>query len=117
MKIVFDAVTPAQINFQKNIIKELKKKGHDIYLTIRPRNTTIKLADLLGIEYVIVGYHKKKFINKIIYSLPTIYRLAGHIHKFNPDLCFGSAYVAPAGALVGKKTIHCGIITQTLLRV
>ena len=104
LKIHFDAVTPAQLYFEKNIISNLKKK-HDILLTIRPKKTNIKLVEELGVPYKVIGKYRTNKVGKIISAFSTTSSLAKKMNHFNPDICFGQLYMIYAARIKSKPSI------------
>ena len=71
----------------KPIIRELKKRGHDVVITARDCFQVCGMADLMGVEYAKVGRHYGKHLvlkgaGLIIRSL----QLAPAVRKKKPDI-------------------------------
>ena len=93
MNIQFDLNHPVDVNFFKNSIIELNKRGHKIIITYRPRGKLDRiLKHELG-EYICIsfGKHYSNFITKIIGQIYRDYKIFFFQKKNNIDLsvCFG----------------------------
>jgi hypothetical protein len=53
MKILIDMGHPAHVHFFKNTIWELEKRGHQVKVTARDKDVTLKLLEAYGIPYVV----------------------------------------------------------------
>ena len=51
MKILLDILHPAHVHFFRNTITNLKKEGHNVLITARDKDLTLKLLDLYKIAY------------------------------------------------------------------
>ena len=100
MKIYFDVVTPAQVNFFKNIISKLKRREHDIRLSTRPTKTTLLLLNELGLQYFIVGTHHQRYWRKVVGILTNVKDSYNDMVSFNPDLVIGTIYTTYASKLM-----------------
>lgn len=93
MNILFDINHPVDVNFFKNAILILQKKGHNIYITFRGRGKLEKILryELPEIPIVKFGEHAKGLLNKIISQLHRDYKIIPFIKKNEIDLvaCFG----------------------------
>ena len=105
MKIHFDAVTPAQINFQKNIMSALRSRGHTVILTIRPNKYTELLLKNLNINHKLIGIHKKSKIKKIIGAFSNVIHLSRNMKHEKYDLSFGSIYSVYASSFLRIPSI------------
>jgi len=50
MKILIDISHPAHVHFFKYFIRNMQNKGHDIKITAKDKDLTLKLLDLLGLK-------------------------------------------------------------------
>ncbi|RPJ79618.1 MAG: DUF354 domain-containing protein [Alphaproteobacteria bacterium] len=107
MKILIDISHPAQAHFFKYFIKSMQNKGHDIKITAKDKDLTLKLLDLLGFDYHIIGSYRKNTILKFIDLLKIDYSLYTFCNKYNPDLVigFGSINAAHASFLVNRPCV------------
>jgi predicted glycosyltransferase len=53
MKILFDMGHPAHVHFFKNTIGELERRGHQVKVTARDKDVTLKLLEAYEISYVV----------------------------------------------------------------
>lgn len=107
MKILIDISHPAHAHFFKYFIKNMENKGHDIKITAKDKDLTLKLLDLFGLKYITVGSYRKKAISKFMDLLKIDYSLYTVCKKYNPDLVlgFGSINAAHAAFLVNKPCV------------
>lgn len=83
----------------------LKKRGHDILLTVRPKNTNIQLLKELGLLYKTVGKYRILKLRKIFSSFFTTFSLTKEIKDFDPDVCFGQLYMIYAAKIKAKTSM------------
>lgn len=107
MKILIDISHPAHAHFFKYFIKNMENKGHDIKITAKDKDLTLKLLDLFGFKYLTIGSYRKKAILKFIDLLKIDYSLYTICKKYNPDLVlgFGSINAAHAAFFVNKPCV------------
>ncbi|MCF6296593.1 MAG: DUF354 domain-containing protein [Flavobacteriaceae bacterium] len=93
MNILFDINHPVDVNFFKNAILILRKKGHNIYIIFRGRGKLEKILryELAEFPITMLGEHAKGFLNKITSQLHRDYKIIPFIKRNNIDLvaCFG----------------------------
>ena len=112
MRILLGIGHPADVHLFKNIILDLKEKGHEVYVAAREKEITYYLLDKLKIKFHKISFHqktiKKKLINFIVRWART-YRLC---KKLKPDIAIGVGdfYLPQIGNLLGFKSI---VITDT----
>jgi uncharacterized protein len=89
MRILIDIGHPAHVHFFKNFIWEMEKRGHEILVTARDKEVSIRLLDAYNIKHIVVGkmgkgklYLYKEWLQRD--SL--IYQIA---MKFKPDILTG----------------------------
>lgn len=107
MKILVDIGHPAHVHFFKNLIWKLEKKGHEILLTSRDKDVSLKLLDIYGFNYKCVGKYRQNGILKIIDLLKIDYNIYMISKKFSSDLIlgFGSINAAHASFFSRKPCI------------
>ncbi len=69
MKIWIDLANSPQVLFFRPVIDELKRRGHDIFITSRPFAQTTQLADQFGLTHTPVGRHGGKKLAAIAYRV------------------------------------------------
>jgi len=107
MKILIDISHPAHVHFFKYFIRNMQNKGHDIKITAKDKDLTLKLLDLLGLKYLPVGSFRKNTMLKLIDLLKIDYSLYTSCRNFSPDLIlgFGSINAGHAAFLVNKPCV------------
>jgi len=106
MNIYLDVVTPAQVNFFKNIISQLKKRGHNVQLSIHPQRTTLLLSNELGLQYSVVGVHHKRYFRKLMGLITNVKKSYSNMMHFNPNLVVGTMYAIYASKLLSIPSIE-----------
>ena len=89
MKILIDIVHPADINFFKNAINTLNKKGIDITITIRSRGRMIEIlkSELPNMQFTQVGKYYISASGKLFSVVMRIFNLLFFLRKKKFDLC------------------------------
>lgn len=108
MKISIDLNHPAHVHFFKNLIWNLKKKGHDVLLTASDKDMTYALLDQLGFQYCKMGFYGKSVIEKFL-NIPIMDgKMLRAVKDFKPDIFLGLASVRAAHAafLLGKRCFN-----------
>ncbi len=108
MKILFNMGHPGQVHLFKNTIRKLEKKGHECKITIIDKEVSLKLLDIYGFKYEVVGATKPSMFAKAIELLKIESRLLKICKSFKPDILVGgvgNAYVAHVGKLIRKPSI------------
>jgi hypothetical protein len=107
MKILCDIGHPAHVHLFRNILLELRKKGHEYLITARDKDVTLKLLEAYKMPYVSLGKHQKNIYGKLYGILKVDFKLMQITRKFEPDvfISHGSIYAANISALAGKHHI------------
>lgn len=107
MKLFIDIGHPAHVHYFRNFIAAMKKKGHDIIVSARDKEVTLRLLDYYGIEYYNRGKGSNSLAGKFIYMLVTDIKLLMLTRKWAPDLflSFGSPYAAHTAKLLNRPHI------------
>jgi predicted glycosyltransferase len=103
MRILFEATHPAHVHCFKNVIKDLKRNGHETIVAAKDKEVTLNLLDAYLIDYEIVGTNKKGMLKKAIELLNTDYELYKLSRRFKPDVLVGRGSISLA---------HLSILTQ-----
>lgn len=107
MKIVVDINHPKDVNFFKNFIWEMKKRGHEILITATEKDVSFQLLKTYEFDYINLGSYGKSLFQKVI-NMPMIdLKMYKSVKSFNPDifLGFGSIRAAHTSYLLHKKCI------------
>lgn len=112
MRILVDIGHPAHVHLFKNTIWEMEKRGHQVKITARAKDVSLKLLEAYNFDYQIRSPVHKKVIAKMVGMIKTDLNLLSIARKFNPDVLIGvhNPYVAHVGKLLNKKVI---IFTDT----
>jgi len=107
MRILINIGHPAHVHLFKNMIINLRKKGHMIKIVTRDKDVTLKLLDAYGFDYeVISGYYQTMF-GKMYDFIKTDLKLFKIAIKTKPDILIavGDPYVAHVGKLIKRPSI------------
>jgi uncharacterized protein len=108
MKILFNMAHPGQVHLFKNAIRELEKKGHKCKITVVNKDVSLKLLDVYGFEYEIVGAAKSSIFTKATELIKIEFKILKICKLFKPDILVGgvgNVYVAHIGKLIRKPSI------------
>ena len=103
---------PADVHLFKNIIVDLKEKGHEIFIVAREKEITYYLLDKLEIKYHKISSHQKTIIKKLFDYFIRWARTYKFCKKIKPCIAIGVGdfYLPQIGKLLGFKSI---VITDT----
>lgn len=106
-RILFDIGHPADVHFFKNLIWEMEKKGHEIIITARRKESTFHLLDYYTLDYIDLGINRKGLLNKAIGLAQIDYKLYSISKKFKPEVLtgFASPYITHVAKAIGKKSV------------
>ncbi|MCK4824015.1 DUF354 domain-containing protein, partial [bacterium] len=112
MRVLIDIGHPAHIHLFKNMIWNLKKKGHEIKITARDKDVALQLLDAYGFEYENRGEGYTGLFRKAIGVIKINHRLYTIARRFKPDIVIGvhNPYIAQVGKLIRIPSI---IFTDT----
>lgn len=109
MNIVIDFLHPADINFYKNAIYHLQKKGINISVIIRPRENIIDIfkKELPNIPFKSIGKHYSSLLPKIYGIIERDLELLFHLRKIDFDAVtsFSGFYIAQASHILRKPSV------------
>ncbi len=107
MRIIVDIGHPAHVHYIKNLLKIMKRRGHDFLVTARDKECTHELLQHYNIDFISRKKGSKSFTGKFFYLIRTDYFLWQKAKKFKPDMfiSFSSPYAAHASALARKPHI------------
>ena len=107
MRILVDIGHPAQVHYFKNTIWNLESSGHEIIITARNKDVTLRLLKAYNFNYKVVGSSTGNILGKACNILRNDYILLKIARKFKPDLflSFCSPYAAHVSKLMHKVHI------------
>jgi predicted glycosyltransferase len=106
MKIIVGISHPKQVHFWKNIIINLRNKGHEVKIVAWDKEIVLYLLDTYGFRYEVVGKKYPGLINKAYHMFESDLILLKIVSNFKPDLLVGGApYLAHVGKLTGTPHI------------
>ena len=104
MKIWIDVSNAPHIHFFKNIIKELKVRGHDVIVTARNFDSITEILELHDIDHQLVGKHGGFSLkDKLVESSKRVMGLTEIISKESPDLALYKHSVEASRVSYGLK--------------
>jgi len=107
MRILINIGHPAHVHLFKNMIINLRKKGHIIKIVTRDKDVTLKLLDAYGFEYEVMSGYYTTTLGKMYDFIKTDLKLLKIAIKTKPDMLIavGDPYVAQVGKLIRKPSI------------
>ena len=66
MRIWIDLANSPQVLFFRPIISELRRRGHDLFITTRDFAQTVQLADQMGLPHTVIGSHGGRRLVRIV---------------------------------------------------
>ena len=107
MRILIDIGHPAHVHLFKNFAWQMKKKGHEIFFTVRDKEHEVYLLKTYGFNFKSFGKHYKSLFGKIIGLILFNLKMLSAAISFKPDifLSHGSIYAAHVAWFLGKPHI------------
>lgn len=104
MRIWVDMDNAPHVLVLRPLVEELKKRGHEVFITSRRHGQTVPLLDFFGLEYKSIGKHGgknklKKIISILIRSV-ALYFFAIN-KKFDIAFCHGSRSLFFTSKIIG----------------
>jgi uncharacterized protein len=99
VRILFDILHPTHVHIFRNLIQELRARGHSIHLTMREKDVAKQLLDEYGLPYEVISRQRAgaglgvEFVERGA-------RLWRSIARFRPDFLVGC--MGPSIASVGR---------------
>lgn len=104
MKVLVDIGHPAHVHLYRNLIRELKNRGSEVWVTVRNIDSAKKLLDLYGIEYLEIGSKNDSLLSKMINLIIYDFRVFKIIRQQNIDIGIGSSIVLPHMSILKRFT-------------
>ena len=108
MKILFNIGHPAQVHLFKHLIWNLEKGGHECKITAVDKEVSLRLLNVYGFDYEVVGTAKSSLFSKATEMINIEYKLYRIAKSFKPDILVGASgniYIAHVSKLLRKKSI------------
>ncbi len=105
MNILFDLSHPAHVHLFRNVICNLKKDGHNVFVTIKDIPSAIQLLDLYGIPFECIGHKhdalRLKAFDQVIYD----FKLWWFVMRKHVDIGIHGITIAHISRLSRMKSI------------
>lgn len=102
MNILIDIGHPAHVHLLKNVAAELKKRGHNLFFTVRDIPVAKRLMERYGMAYIDLGSKKDSFLGKITTVLKQDMKILAIALKHHIDIGLSSGVVVPHVSKVTK---------------
>lgn len=89
MNVLIHIGHPAHVHFFKNIINNLKQRGHDVLILTRKKDITLQLLDAYGFDYLSVDFFSTSLAGKILDLIKTDLLVLKIARDFKPDIMIG----------------------------
>ena len=106
MRILVDMGHPTDVNLFRNVINELKTKGHEVKITAADKENTATVLEGYGFDYELKK-HYKRLVSKAMGVFKNDFWLYKTSKRFQPDIFIsaGSPYAAQVSKLLRKPHI------------
>lgn len=91
MNVLIDIVHPAHVHLTRNLYFELKKRGHNILVTVKDIPIAQQLLDHYGIPYICLGVKKDSLWAKGFSQLKYDWQVLRLVRKHKIDIGVGSS--------------------------
>lgn len=107
MKILVDILHPAHVHKFKNIIQELEKRGHMVFITARNKDVTLQLLEAYNLQYTCWKKGKETLFGKVGEYLSRFVKLLFYCRKLKPDalIGLGGLFISPVGKFLGVPSL------------
>ena len=100
MNFLIDINHPGQVHLLKNLIFELKRKQHNVIVTLKEIPAAIDLLILYKIEYVLIGTKSDSLIGKAFDQIKYNFRVWLLLIRHNIDIGLGSSITVDHATLL-----------------
>ncbi|EON93925.1 hypothetical protein MARLIPOL_01310 [Marinobacter lipolyticus SM19] len=107
-RILIDICHPAHVHFFKNTISVLKERGHEILVTSREKEVTVKLLEDMDVPHYVLSTASKGGVVGMLKELITrnfaLYKVN---RRFKPDVmsAIGGIFVAQVGRITNTSSV------------
>lgn len=108
MKVLIDICHPAHFHFFRNPIRMLEKHGHEVLITSRDKEVTIKLLDGSGLKHIPLSAasqgSKVGLLGELFSRNRALYKV---VRDFEPDVmaAIGGIFIAQVGVLTRVPSV------------
>lgn len=100
MKILIDFLHPAHVHVLRNFVKEMKERGHMVFITAREKDLAIPLLKEYGFDYIKISKIKPGKFGLLFEFIERNIKFYKICKKLKPDLLMG--LMGPTIATVGS---------------
>ena len=107
MRVLVDMTHPANVHFFKHLIWQLQREGHEVLITAREKDVTLRLLDALGFSYICPSRKSEGILGMAKELVQRNARLVGAARQFRPDVMVAEVGVSigVAGAIAGVPRV------------
>lgn len=101
MRFLVDIGHPAHVHFFRNVIAALKADEHDVCVSTRDKDVTLRLLRLYGMDHIVLSQAARSLSGLYFEYVVRLVRLIRLVRRFQPDvlMAIGGVFIAPAGRL------------------
>jgi len=100
-----DIVSPPQVFFFTPIALELKRRGYDVYVTVRDRGETVELTKRYLTNFKVFGSDSPYSLIKVAKTISRTLELAFRVPKYKVSLCSELPMGVGASKIRGRKSL------------
>jgi predicted glycosyltransferase len=107
VRFLVDIGHPAHVHFFRNVIADLRASGHEVRVSARDKDVTLRLLSLHGMDHTVLSRAARSRSGLYTEYLIRLFRLVRLIRTFRPDalMAIGGVFIAPAGRLGGVPSL------------
>ncbi|WP_214041349.1 DUF354 domain-containing protein [Methanoculleus sp.] len=112
MRILIDMSHPGHVHLFKNFVREMRERGHEVKITARDKEITLKLLHKYGLDFVQAGSGNGGNTSLVLEWISRDIEVFKISHKFCPDILLGvgNPSIAHAAMTLRKPSV---IFTDT----
>jgi len=101
VRFLVDVGHPAHVHFFRGVIETLRARGHDVRVSARDKDVTLRLLRLHGLDHVVLSRAASSQAGLYAEYPLRLFRLLRLVRSFQPDvlMAIGGVFIAPAGRL------------------
>jgi predicted glycosyltransferase len=101
MRFLVDIGHPAHVHFFRPVITALKRSGHEVCVSARDKDVTLRLLRLYGMEHTVLSSASRTPSGQYVEYLVRLFRLLRLVRSYKPDvlMAIGGVFISPAGRL------------------
>lgn len=107
MKILIDMGHPAHVHFFRYAVEQLRQRGHDVLLTVQPKDVMLELLEAFGLSFVRVDNPAMPSALRLLKLGVRDLRLFRVMRRFRPDVvtAIGGVWAAQAAFFYGCPSV------------